>query len=423
MRLSGYLNGEAKRIFSPPLVMPRFVAALAVFIIAGLLLQPLFDKIQRRYDYPMHSWSWWTVQSLREKQKPPNVVLLGSSLMVVANAETDATYLGQRLDLTTYRQARYFDEKLKASFARQSTRNRNDLLSNVPQFALEPCTTNLASPGQIPSDAYLTIKTALKEGVRPELVVYGVAPRDFFDSTMSSPVDTESFRYLSRLVNVDELIAGLNLTPLEVLARRLLMLPMARYSLDLQMLLAEQFGSTTDRIMINNHLNEITLANRMRLLKDYEPLDMVPGFIHAEVLSKASVAQQYRENLDDYKARYRLPRASFYSAQMFCLKKLITLLDEEGIRLVVVTMPIRKCNAELLEASLYRRFLNDLQHVCSLAKVPFKDLCEFEEYQKSDFRDSVHLNAFGGMRFIGKLDEFIFGVLKEERPEHRVAQN
>src|SRR5262249_6607891 len=178
----------------------------------GVLLPPLNDRFQ----YPVHTWTWWTVKNVRDRcstiksertekmrsnqkerseagERPDcRVVLLGSSLMVVAMAECDSTWLKERIDLTTYRDARYFDERIQHLFDRN------------------PGTLNLSAPGQVPSDAYLTLKFALKQGIKPDLIVYGLAPRDFLDGTMQSPFDSECYRYLNRLVPAVELNAVLN---------------------------------------------------------------------------------------------------------------------------------------------------------------------------------------------------------------------
>ena len=106
--------------------------------------------------------------------------------MVAAIAECDANYLKHSLDLATYRGASYMDTVL------------HDKLGGTFN------TMNLSAPGQMPSDAYLTLKAALKEGMKPNVIVYGLAPRDFLDGTMQSPSDTEAFKYLRRSVDISD---------------------------------------------------------------------------------------------------------------------------------------------------------------------------------------------------------------------------
>ena len=370
-----------------------------------------------KYDYPIHSWSWWSVQNVRETVKIgsessspelskllPDTVLLGSSLMVVAMAEGDATWTGNRFDLTTYRKARYFDSVMADRWAR-------------PQS-----TINLAAPGQIVSDAYLTLKEALNEGLKPRRVIYGIAPRDFIDSTMQSPFETECYRYVSRLISADELEPFLRSDLASTLFRSISSaLPLSRQALDLQMEFSKTVISWSDRALRNgSSVQAMSLEKRMLILSTYEPLDMVPGLIHAEVAHKEAIGKQYSDNLDDYKARYRKPSEQFFNGQMNCLSKLINLCDSNGIDLVLVNMPIRKCNIDLLDDVIYANYLNDVSKIVASSKLArYHDLCDFSLFKKEDYRDSVHLNGFGGIKFSTLLADAIC----ETRQTPRLAAN
>jgi hypothetical protein len=308
--------------------------------------------------------------------------------MVVAMAEGDATWSGRRFDLTTYRKARYFDSVMADNVG-------------TPQS-----TISLAAPGQVVSDAYLTLKEGLNEGLKPRLVIYGIAPRDFIDSTMQSPFDTECYRYVSRLISAKELEPLLRSDVVSTLFRSISSaLPLSRQALDLQMEFSKTLTSWGDRALNNGlSVQAMPLEKRMTILSSYEPLDMVPGFIHAEVAHREDIVRQYRDNLDDYKARYRKPSSRFYDGQLGCLSKLIDLCESNGIDLIVVNMPIRKCNVDLLDSGVYTRYLSDVSKLVSSSKrAKYRDLCDFSLFEKQDYRDSVHLNGFGGIKFSNQL--------------------
>lgn len=384
--------------FAKVSILSRFVLSLLIFIAISYGFGHYAGSLVDKYDYPVHSWSWWSVQGIREvanqKSAVPNTILLGSSLMVVAMAEGDATWTGERLDLTTYRKARYLDS----------------LLANRSQ---DRVTMNLASPGQVVSDAYLTLKEALNEGVKPKLVVYGIAPRDFIDSTMDSPFDTECYRYLSRLVSAQELDPVLSQDAASSLVRNVSKaIPLSGKALDLQLKFFETASNWTDCALRNGTaVQAMPLEKRMQLLSTYEPLDMVPGFIHAEVAHQADVEGQYRDNLSDYVARYRKPKVEFYKGQLQCLSRLIELCERNGIELIVVNMPIGRANAALLDPKTYAKYMEDVAAVAKAKGVTYRDLCEFDEYSRQDFRDSVHLNGFGGMKFTKQLANVVAGCL------------
>ncbi len=374
--------------------MSRFVLAFLIFIAISFGVGQYAGSLVDKYDYPVHSWSWWSVRAVREavgqRTSIPNTVLLGSSLMVVAMAEGDATWSGKRLDLTTYRKARYLDSLLSESFPRGET-------------------INLASPGQVVSDAYLTLKEALSEGLKPELVVYGIAPRDFVDSTMDTPVDTECYRYLSRLVSSQELEPFLNQDVVSSIARRASKaVPLSDRAIDLQLKFSQAASEWSDRALRNGLASKsMPLEKRMRLLSTYEPLDMVPGFIHAEVAQQADVGRLYQDNSADYVARYRKPKPEFYEGQLQCLSKLADLCARNSIELIVVNMPIERRNMSLLPTGRYVKYIHDISKIALSKGVTFRDLCQFDGYCREDYRDTVHLNGFGGMKFTRQLANVI----------------
>jgi hypothetical protein len=375
-----------------------------MFLSVALCSGQVASFVENRYEYPLHSWSWWTVSELRKLSSAlsldragrsdtlmlPNTVLLGSSLMVVANAECDATWQQERIDLTTYRGARYFDAVM------------NDRLS-APGSPIESRSINLSAPGQIPSDAFLTLQEALNEGLRPSLVVYGVAPRDFLDSTMSSPYETETYKYLSRLVSTTAIDSRLRDDVFRSLGRHLFSsLPLLRYAVDIQMLVGKAMMEVCD-CFSGGSSDTISLEKRMALMGRYKPLDMVPGFIHAEITRGADVDKLYADNLSDYRARYGRPEADFYDGQIACFEVLARFCREREIDLVVVNMPIRKCNLDLLDPGIHSKYIADVSRVSTEYGALFLDLCKVDEYSKRDYRDSVHLNGFGGRKFLDRL--------------------
>lgn len=374
--------------------MPKFALALAIFLALALCFGQFASLVQNRYEYPLHSWSWWTVRELRTVSPAPNTVLLGSSLMVVANAECDATWKQARIDLTTYRKARYFDAVMGARF-----RDKGDFVETV--------SANLSAPGQIPSDAVLTLQEALNEGVRPSLVVYGIAPRDFVDSTMSSPFETEGYKYLSRLVPTAAVDTKIRDSVIQSFGRHIMSsLPLFRNAIDLQMACTNSVSSIKDKLF-GRGIETISLEERMALISTYKPLDMVPGFIHAEIAREADGEKLYSDNLSDYKARYSRPKADFYDGQIACFEELVRFCKDSDIELVVVNMPVRQCNLDLLDAGMHSKYLADVSRISTEYGARFIDLCETARYVKQDYRDSVHLNGFGGRKFLNRLADEI----------------
>ncbi|MBX9692093.1 MAG: hypothetical protein K2Z81_06900, partial [Cyanobacteria bacterium] len=178
-----------------PAKLPVFPLALVIVLVISGAVANVWKKGDALAS-AHRSWTWWTVDAVNRSKQKHDIVLLGSSLMVVAMAECDATVFNNRFDLTRYRSARYFDD------IRGSADSTNRSI-------------NLAAPGQIPSDALMTMKAAWKAGIRPTSVIYGVAPRDFVDGTLSSPLDTEAFVCLKQLVSSDDVRELVSVSPLD----------------------------------------------------------------------------------------------------------------------------------------------------------------------------------------------------------------
>jgi hypothetical protein len=363
--------------------LSTFAVAFSAFVLTNIgltLTQPFaFDKFAN----PLRTWTYWSINDIRTRSLRPDIALLGSSLMVTAMTEADASYTQQRLDLLDYRDARYLDKLLSTQFGGKCT------------------TMNLAAPGQMPSDAYLTLKAALQSGAQPRMVIYGVAPRDFIDGTLQNAYDTEPFQYLKRVVNIDDIASDIYRSPLD------------RFDWSLHKSLFG-YGNATDLKMSCHRLLDTALTGLLfkhetqgisasRLIPNYKFFEMQKGALMAEVPQKDPNAHLFIDNLSDYKARYRRPDMQIYKIQMSFVERLCELCNEHGTELVLVNMPITRRNVSLLPPSVHAKYLRDLAALASERNVAFIDQCRFENYQPQDYRDSVHLNGFGGKKFVDYL--------------------
>ncbi|MFN8554087.1 MAG: DUF1574 family protein [Candidatus Obscuribacterales bacterium] len=367
-------------------VLSAFTLSLMAFaaINAGIAYTP-YAKINPDVS-SYRGWSWWTVNDIRSASRPANVALLGSSLMVAAIAECDANYLKHSLDLATYRGASYLDHTLS-----------NKLGGSFN-------TMNISAPGQMPSDAYLTLKAALKEGMKPSIIIYGLAPRDFIDGTMQSPSDTEAFKFLQRSVDISDCGLDYYSSPFgkfDWLLQRSVNL--YRISQDCRLAL-EKFSR---QYLTHNGIFNLPeqegaagpFATRLRAL--LRPFNIEPGTFLAlqTVNNKTSMI----DNRRDYMDRYRNPDQRLYKTQFKFLERIIDVCDRENIELILVQMPITQDNVQILKPSDYAKYRADLNQFATDKKISLLDLCKFEQYDKSDYRDTVHLNGYGGKKFVDNL--------------------
>lgn len=388
---------EQRKVDTPPLVERRksgragrrstFMVAFMTVVAINLALSfcsPInFDP----YRFPYQGWAWWTFQDLRKSVDVHNVAVMGSSLMVSAISCCDANFLNKKLDLTNYHKASYLDSKLTKAFG-----------GSFKSY-------NLSAPGQMPSDAYLTLKSMLVTAHRPDVVIYGLAPRDFIDSRMNNPTDSEPFRFLNRLVSVDECVSGLHRDPLSrlewLMQRNIYLL---HYAMDLQMLNNDAVSWLMGQVApVPVGTRAYTYWERAKLLPAYKPGEIHESAIINQPTTLEEARREFRDNTAEYVDRYHHPDIHTYNVQFYFLRKMAQLCKKERIELILVNMPITKENIAVLRPGTYLKFVYTLQQFAFDQGISVFDLNEFNNYTKDDYHDYVHLNAFGGTKLFDSM--------------------
>jgi len=368
-----------------------FVIAAALYAALSLYLafNAPFDFDQ--YNTKCRGWAWWTINDLRSHPaQAHNVALLGSSLMISAASGCDANFLKKSVDLTEHHKAAYLDDMLTTRFGGKFN------------------TFNLATPGQMPSDAFMMLKTMVNTADRPEIVIYGVAPRDFIDSTLSSPVDTEPFHYLKRIVNLDDVSEALFRNPISKLDFWLGKTAyFYKYSLDFEMALSDFCTSKMERLIPPDKNHPFTYWDRVKLLPQYLPGEIKPGAVMTDPIDRQFAKSHFTDNTADYVDRYHRPDKAIYSTQFYFLRKLTDYCQREKIELILVNMPITRQNVSILKPMWYLYYIQALREFSFYHNVPAFDLCEFDRYEHADYHDPVHLNAFGARKFFDRLVAFM----------------
>lgn len=339
------------------------------------------------YNFLYRGWTWWGFNDMKKSTHVHNVALLGSSLMVSAVAGVDANYLNKTLDLSQYHKAKYLSDNL------------------ITRFGGTFNCLNLSIPGQMPSDAYMTLKAMVATANRPDIVVYGVAPRDFIDSTMSSAADTEAFRFLRRIVHIDDVASHVFRTPytrLEWFINRTFYV--SEHAADFQLKFKEASEEIVNKLVVCPKTDTpFTWWNRIKLLPNYLPGEIRPLAVMTGPISEAEARKRWINNAPEYVERYKHPDKYVYQTQFYFLQEIAKFCKKERIELVLVNMPITTYNINLLGPSRYMAYVGDL-HVFSMKNnVAFYDMCTPSNYSQQDFHDSVHLNAYGGKKFFDQL--------------------
>lgn len=395
------------------LLKSRFLATLLIFsLVSGLLAFSQAFRLAAD-DYPYQSWTSWTISDFLRRKERANVVFLGSSLMLVPLAGVDADFLGKRLDGSKHHISAYFQHKLKQ------------------ETGLDIKAFSFALPGEMPSDAYLILRNLLSGARKPDVIIYGVGPRDFLDNTLSSPASTDPFRFLSKFGEFGSIASSY----------------MTDFMLQLDYGLGELFYPYGARADISRVLSETTEAaiNRLlplpsgviamnsdekrRLIAAYRPYEVLEG----QSWFRPSTAEDHKivlNNLDEYKKRYGKMNWNTYICQMQFLASLLNLSKERGIHVVLMTMPITDANRCLISSLSWQAYHDGVLGMARRKGATVVDLNRDSDFSNADFMDTVHLHSGGGKHLLDKLwvhlssqKSFLSALKYGSENQKRIARN
>lgn len=304
-----------------------------------------------------------TVDGFNSYSKAPDVVLAGSSLVMYPFWAMDAELNPNLNEFVHYHQARTLELALE-----KATNQNHSVYS-------------LASSGQMASDSLLLVGELLKGDRRPQWLVYGIAPRDIYDSNVKSPTATLPFQYLISASNFAQYAS--NLMPswddrFEFLTRSICYLYGHRW--DFQ----QQVSRTIARAQKKKAATEAAQAT---------------GF---NPTSEAALGR-WGFSLKEYTGRYQGIAGADLSLQFNCLDKIASVSKERNIKLVVVNMPLPQRNRDLLPDGFYERYRGELQQHANKAGIKLIDLGTSTEFNDDDYWDSAHLNHVGGHKLLNHI--------------------
>ncbi|MBA3992270.1 MAG: hypothetical protein C0469_02000 [Cyanobacteria bacterium DS2.3.42] len=335
-------------------------------------------------DFPIRTWTGWAVDDfLSDKQGRPQVVFMGSSLVLVPVAGVDADYLKHPIDGSRHHQSQYFEDQFKR------------------KSGMQVKTFNFGLPGEMPSDAYLITKFLLKGEKRPDVIVYGVGPRDFMDSLLPSPAATDPYQYLSRFGDVT--------------SHRHLIAPEWDQRLNFELAqFVYPYGhkfdmSVTSERTIASILNKLlpapktdkpfTITDRRTLFPYYKQMEIASN----EAFFRPTTPETRtfdNANLNEYKKRYARLNWRTFTHQMKFLADLMNTARERGTQVILISMPITDVNRVLLEKGTWDSYKKSLKVLAQSKDATFIDLGDSKQFAISDFMDTVHLHSGGGMKLL-----------------------
>lgn len=384
-------------------VKRAFPVALALFAAANLAFSGvLAPKSVKDDEKNARGGDFWTNPALIDLAihkfqqtsaiQPPRVVLLGSSLVMFPFWAMDASINPKIDDIAHYH------DSMALSGA----------LSGAPVF-------NLASAGQMASDSFLYVSEFLKGKSTPDVIVLGVAPRDFGDANLLSPMSTVSFK---RIVNLQNL-ARYRATFLphfneqaEFVANEICYLYGRRWRMQRE---SDRLLEKLDNVIVTRcgiaegAISAVaapppppgTAGGAVSAPSAALPFQGEPG---ADITRRLTgfARDRWVSSLREYRSRYKGIGDRDISVQISCLDKTLKLCRERGIKVVLVNLPLTEANRELMPEHFYRRFGDQLAAVVAPERdnVTYFDLSQDSRFTAYDFWDTVHMNQLGGAKLL-----------------------
>jgi hypothetical protein len=375
--------------------------ALAIFTLINLGLAQV-SSIQQERSARSAGGDFWTnpalidlaIKEYKEQKPPANVVLLGSSLMMFPFWAMDASFDPKIADIAHYHK----------SVALQAVLEKNGI-KNSSVFSL-------ASAGQMSSDAFLYASEFLKGDTKPEVVVWGIAPRDFADDNVKSPMATVSFKQIVDLHNFSSYAK--TFLPrfedkAEFIANHSCFLYGRRWRFQKEAdRTLEKISAAVARVFVGKAADSKITATAGSAVP--APIAAAAAATSANTpdlsissLLAGTAEQRWETSTREYRGRYKNIAERDLSVQMSCLDNTLKICQERGIKVVLVNMPLTKLNQGLMADGFYQRFNQQVKTLASAygKDVTLVDMTNQSQFQESDFWDTVHMNHIGGSKLIG----------------------
>lgn len=383
-------SGAKSAIKISGFIKTRFGCALLFLLLLNACFSLAFPALKvKAAELPStHCWEWWRSRSFLRQEHSPDVVLLGSSLMMIPVSVLDADYLHKDLDAVYHDHSVYMEEALARS-GKTST-----------------C-FNFAIPGGMISDDYMIERALLLDGVkRTKLIVLGVTLRDFLESHVPCAASTNSFKYFRHYFDVDDIV---ELAMPEFWQRfdywQSKLVYMVGRRLDLQVAFDQTIGALCNRIFgtsnekAKNVPDQQLSANVAHNLKtEAEPGDFV---LHAGQI------YPYEDNTNEYRKRFSSPNRKLFKTEAEFLKRFLSDAQNRDVKVLLVNMPLTAANMKLMPPGYYSEYLNLAKTQANQFACPFLDLNDGKTFVVSDFRDTAHMNSSGGKKLLDAVVAFI----------------
>lgn len=313
-----------------------------------------------------------------DSNKRPQLLVLGSSLPMEAIARYDAEFTGS------------FDEKnldavrkyTGASYLEHLIAEKNG--ASMTAF-------NLTCVACMASDAELILRRVVEAGRAPQIVIFGIGPRDFIDNIVPAVGKTPVCRLLTNRITLPEIVSQAR--PLDE-TRDLLMgqlVYLYKVRGDYKTMLT---GWACDLL---SHPADLFESNQLAKIEKQKAQTAAPRTALKAPSEPATKSSQFAD-LPEWKERYLPANFERFEKEKASFENMLATCKKNGIRMIVVNMPLTSENKKLIPDKLYARYKNEVCKLPAQFGDELIDLDSNKAFQQSDFYDSAHVNSQGGKK-------------------------
>lgn len=373
--------GQLKELVKTSYVTWAFIA----FIACDLFCHVAWPSLKLdHFASPHHSMVWWNIDDFRKQKENPDIVLIGSSLLMHALHGGDAEYLQVPQNEVFHHKSVMLENLLKEKTG-----------AHVKTFAFP-----LA--GQMASDAYALTSTLLTGNRTPKAIVYTIAPRDFMDNTLAHPASTEIFKFMNHLGGVQDVAWDARPGFLDKVEYGLEKLSAIYDHRQYLVYLQHKYAQSVLRLMGFKNPDEIHTPFELRRLA---LLDLPESTGVNERFAGPNLKYAYTDNTAEYCMRYQPFKEKPFRTQVEYLERFLGYCKQKGIQVVLVNMPLLEQNIQLLPPGSYDLYKSNVQQLATKYDARFLDMQDSTTFTKEMYCDSAHMNGPGGMKFFSLLSD------------------
>jgi hypothetical protein len=286
------------------------------------------------------------------------------------------------------------------------------------------------------SDVYLIEEQLFKGKLKPQTVIYALAPRDFMDDLVPNETRTEPFERLYQFADVirEDRIFKTSLTEkTDLLLRR--NIPLYQYRWQCQEKVKTVVNKVVDKVFKpfyaaqNIKAQPSAVKGQTSATKGQTspfkapPRAKAQPAIEPPEVSKLAPSDfphhkdvRWLKSIIEYEDRYAYANYDQYKRQKKALESMLELSKQRGITVLLVRVPVTETELGLDPPNYSEGFSTEIGKIAKAHGVRFVDLQESHQYTSSDFFDVAHLNTDGGEKLSRALATEISAICKNNKP-------